>query len=66
VLGTRTMTGPVAGEDEWFVVDSYCRQLIWGDWSEGRFTGQEIPVYLERPLLESYYDSCYAMALARP
>jgi hypothetical protein len=66
VLGTRTKTGPVAGEDEWFVVDSYCRQLIWGDWADGRFTDQEIPVYYERPLLEAYYDSCEGMAIARP
>jgi hypothetical protein len=26
-----------AGEREWFVVDSYCRQAMWGAWSRGYF-----------------------------
>jgi len=24
-------------KDAWFVVDSYCRQQLWGDWDKGRF-----------------------------
>jgi hypothetical protein len=33
-------TAPVArpaGEREWMIVDSFCRQEIWGDWSGGSF-----------------------------
>lgn len=26
-----------AGEREWMIVDSYCRQELWGDWSGGSF-----------------------------
>ncbi len=33
-----------AGESEWFVVDSWCRQHIWGAWSGGAWkTGQAVP-----------------------
>jgi hypothetical protein len=65
-FGNRAPTGPADGEDEWFVVDSYCRQLIWGAWPDGRFTGQDIPYYIERPLLDAYYNGCDGLALARP
>jgi hypothetical protein len=65
-LGNRAPTGPDDVEDEWFVVDSYCRQLIWGEWPDGRFTGQDIPFYIERPLLNAFYNGCDGLALARP
>ncbi len=33
-----------AGETEWFVVDSWCRQHIWGAWGGGAWkTGQPVP-----------------------
>jgi hypothetical protein len=35
VLGLREPTGMLDGEAEWFVVDSFCRQTIWGTWSGG-------------------------------
>jgi Subtilase family len=31
-----TLTRP-AGEREWMIVDSYCRQELWGDWTGGSF-----------------------------
>jgi hypothetical protein len=30
-----------AGEAEWFIVDSYCRQQIWGDWALGAYVRDE-------------------------
>lgn len=33
--GTAPLTERPSGEREWFVVDSYCRQQIWGTWSDG-------------------------------
>ncbi|HVM10845.1 MAG TPA: S8/S53 family peptidase [Actinomycetota bacterium] len=40
----QTLQRP-AGEREWMIVDSYCRQEIWGDWTDGYFVrGQtELP-----------------------
>ena len=33
-------TRPI-GETNWFIVDSKCRQRIWGSWSEGAYRGVE-------------------------
>jgi hypothetical protein len=30
-----------AGEQEWFVIDSKCRQRFWGSWNGGAYTGAE-------------------------
>jgi hypothetical protein len=38
VLGLREPTGMLDGEAEWFVVDSFCRQTIWGTWSGGHWS----------------------------
>ena len=35
LLGLAPAPERPAGEREWFVVDSYCRQEIWGTWSDG-------------------------------
>jgi hypothetical protein len=54
---TATLTRP-AGEREWMIVDSYCRQEIWGDWAQGSFRrGQTTlpgpsPIYPVRSVLE--------------
>lgn len=32
-----------AGERDWFVVDSWCRQHIWGEWGGGYFHGGALP-----------------------
>ncbi len=66
VLGTREATGRVEGEDEWFEVDSYCRQQLWGTWAGGEWAGEDIPFYTDRPLTEAYYDSCDVLVAARP
>lgn len=43
-LGTRRAAARPAGEREWFVVDSWCRQHLWGAWSGGAWRkGQAVP-----------------------
>lgn len=37
LIGAAAYPTRPAGETEWFVVDSYCRQQIWGDWALGEF-----------------------------
>jgi hypothetical protein len=31
------------GETDWMVVDSWCRQHLWGSWTGGYYTGQPLP-----------------------
>ncbi len=37
--GGKPLARP-AGEKDWFVADSWCRQMIWGSWSQGDFVSQ--------------------------
>jgi hypothetical protein len=37
LLGTAKPMARPAGESTWFVVDSFCRQHIWGAWSGGAY-----------------------------
>lgn len=37
LFGTATPLTRPAGEVEWFRVDSWCRQLIWGAWTQGSY-----------------------------
>ena len=52
-----TLTRP-AGEREWMIVDSYCRQELWGDWTGGSYVrGQTTlpgpsPMYPVRSAME--------------
>ena len=40
-----------AGEKDWFVTDSWCRQMIWGSWSQGDFVSQaKTPVPASDPV----------------
>ncbi len=42
--GKAKPTARPAGESAWFVVDSWCRQHIWGAWNGGAWkTGQPVP-----------------------
>lgn len=65
-LGERAPTDSVAGEDHWFTVDSWCRQRIWGTWTDGAWTGEEVPFDPTMPLAEAYYNGCDALVAARP
>jgi hypothetical protein len=42
--GTAAVLQRPAGEREWFVVDSYCRQSIWGAWSGGAYVEGTTPL----------------------
>lgn len=37
LIGDAAFPPRPAGEREWFVVESYCRQQIWGDWAHGLY-----------------------------
>jgi hypothetical protein len=41
LTGAAVQHARPAGEANWFVVDSKCRQRIWGAWPGGRYTGAE-------------------------
>jgi hypothetical protein len=62
------MTGAVAplerpeGEADWFTVDSYCRQSIWGGWSDGYYVegATELPAadHTGWPVRTGWADNC--------
>ena len=37
------------GEREWFLVDSWCRQHIWGEWTGGYYKGKTTPLPANDP-----------------
>lgn len=42
--GTAAALARPAGEREWFVVDSWCRQQLWGEWTGGAWrAGEPLP-----------------------
>ena len=42
--GTAAVTPRPAGEREWMVVDSYCRQELWGGWTGGSYVAGQTPL----------------------
>ena len=54
-----------AGEKEWFVVDSACRQSIWGQWSQGAYVDEsKTPQPLPDPMFPTraaYQNGCRAL-----
>lgn len=47
------------GETDWFVIDSKCRQKIWGSWSGGSYDGTEPDLDpIEDPLAIAYDQVC--------
>lgn len=48
--GTAEPTARPSGEREWMVVDSFCRQEIWGDWNGGYFRQGSTPLPGPDPL----------------
>ena len=49
-----------AGEREWFLVDSWCRQHIWGEWSGGYYSsGVTLPADSpDHPTRTAYRNGC--------
>lgn len=60
LLGTRAPLARPADEKDWFIVDSWCRQHIFGAWKDGAWkTGQAIPgPSASAPVREAYYVAC--------
>jgi hypothetical protein len=53
-----------AGEREWFVVDSWCRQHIWGEWTGGYYHGSSTPLPAndpQWPTRTAYRNGCEGM-----
>jgi hypothetical protein len=47
------------GEKEWMIVDSWCRQLIWGPWTNGYYTGQPLPAFsTDWPIRSAIEEAC--------
>jgi hypothetical protein len=49
LTGTASPPARPAGEREWFLVDSWCRQHIWGEWTGGYYKGTSTPLPAEDP-----------------
>ncbi len=64
MLGTAPTLERPDGEVEWMVVDSYCRQLLWGGWDLGYWRqGDAVPgADPAWPTRTAYLDGCEAYA----
>ena len=59
LLGDAKPVARPAGEAEWFVVDSHCRQARWGAWRDGDYDGANLPPLDPRfPLRAAYAAAC--------
>ncbi|HVF12747.1 MAG TPA: S8/S53 family peptidase, partial [Actinomycetota bacterium] len=48
-----------AGETNWFVVDSKCRQKLWGSWNDGYYKGSEPSLSpVEDPIASAFNGWC--------
>jgi hypothetical protein len=59
------------GEVDWFRVDSWCRQQIWGEWPLGAYLDEtRTPLPASDPVgwpsRTAYYESCPSLVEARP
>lgn len=63
LLGNATYPVRPDGEREWFVVDSYCRQRIWGEWGLGAYVTGETALPGDDaawPIRSAYERACGA------
>lgn len=59
IEGTANVLARPAGEKEWMIVDSWCRQLLWGPWSFGYYTGQPLPAFSpDWPIRSAILNAC--------
>lgn len=61
LLGRAAAQKRPADEAAWFVVDSWCRQHIWGEWSGGAYRGTLPADDPAAPARSSYRESCQAL-----
>jgi hypothetical protein len=48
--GTAVLTQRPAGERDWMIVDSFCRQAIWGRWGGGYYVNGSTQLPADNPL----------------
>jgi hypothetical protein len=48
--GTAALTPRPAGERDWMIVDSFCRQALWGPWTGGYYVNDVTPLPADSPL----------------
>jgi hypothetical protein len=61
MVGTEQTIQRPAGEREWFLVDSYCRQQNWGAWGGGYYRAGETALPADdpsRPVRAAWAKSC--------
>jgi hypothetical protein len=61
LLGLAAAPKRPADEAAWFVVDSWCRQHIWGEWSGGSYRGTLPPDDPAAPARSAYHESCQGL-----
>jgi hypothetical protein len=65
LLGRARPSHRPAGEREWMIVDSWCRQHIWGDWSGGYYVAGATALPAAdasgAPLRTAYQQTCAAL-----
>ncbi|HEU0130749.1 MAG TPA: S8/S53 family peptidase [Mycobacteriales bacterium] len=62
LVGAAKAPARPAGEKEWFLVDSWCRQHIWGEWSGGYYKGGALPADDPNyPTRTSLHNACQNM-----
>ncbi|MDX6273644.1 MAG: serine protease [Frankiales bacterium] len=61
LLGTAAAPKRPADEAPWFVVDSWCRQHIWGEWSGGAYRGTLPADDPTAPARSAYHEGCQAL-----
>jgi hypothetical protein len=61
LLGTAAALKRPADEAAWFVVDSWCRQHIWGEWSGGSYHGTLPADDPLAPSRSAYHESCQGL-----
>ncbi len=61
MVGTQEELERPDGEEEWFLVDSWCRQQLWGEWNDGFFlSGRDElpPPSADWPIRSALTDHC--------
>jgi hypothetical protein len=62
ILGTANPPARPKGEKEWFEVDSWCRQHIWGEWTGGYYTSGNLPADDPNyPTRSALHESCQGL-----
>ena len=61
LLGKAAVPARPSDEAAWFVVDSWCRQHIWGEWAGGAYRGTLPADSATSPAAAAYHQSCQGL-----